>query len=233
MNSYWNNLYINAKKMWQTRMPQGIVCHPYKFIYFPVPKVACSSMKILIAQLCKLEQKSCPHIIDFELVSARHLKSYPDYCCFTVVRNPWDRLVSCYKDKIHHFSETNNGRLFLGFERYNQIFHVKAFYPKMPFDQFVKIVSLIPDGISDEHFRSQTRLIYTPKRSLTVIKVAKLENLNLDLANFLTTLNISNIEIARINQTSPSQYRDYHDTRLKKIVARRYLSDIEMFKYSF
>lgn len=233
MNSYWNTIFVNAKKIWHKRIPQGIVCHPYKFIYFPVPKVACSSMKILIAQLCELEQKSCPHIIDFEFVSAQHLDNYPDYHCFTVVRNPWDRLVSCYKDKIHHFSETNNGRLFLGFKRYNQIFRVKAFYPKMPFDQFVKAVSLIPDRLSDEHFRSQTRLIGTPKGSLTVTKVAKLENLNLDLADIFTTLNIPNIEIAKTNQTNPAQYRDYYNSRLKNIVARRYRSDIEIFKYNF
>ena len=232
MNSYWNSLLINAKKIWHKRTPKGIVCHPYKFIYFPVPKVACSSMKTSIAQLCELELKHTPHLIDFEFVSARHINNYPDYCCFTVVRNPWDRLVSCYKDKIHNFSEANNGRLFLGFKRYNQIFQVKAFYPKMPFDQFVKTVSLIPDGLSDEHFRSQTRLIGTP-RSLAVTKVAKLENINLDLADIFNNLNISNIEIAKTNQTKPSEYRDYYNAHLQKIVARRYRSDIEMFKYSF
>ena len=216
MNSYWNSLLTNAKKIWQKRMPQGIVCHPYKFIYFPVPKVACSSMKLLIAQLCGLEPKPCPHTIDFEFVSSKHLNNYSDYCCFTVVRNPWDRLVSCYQDKIHHFSETNNGRLFLGFKRYNQLFRVKAFYPKMPFDRVV-----------------ETRLIGTPKGNLVVSKVAKLENLNLDLADIFQTSNIPNIEIAKANQTSREQYKDYYDSRLQKIVARRYRSDIELFKYNF
>lgn len=233
MNSYYKTLSINAKKAWKARMPQGIVCRAYKFIYFPVPKVACSSMKRLIADLCELEQKPNPHCIDFEFVSGRQLQDFQDYFRFTVVRNPWNRLVSCYKHKIQHFSRVNNGRLFIGFERYNKILPIKAFYPEMSFDQFVKAVCLIPDVLSDEHFRSQKRLISDPKGHLLVEKVIKYENFDKDLTSIFKILGVPDLNIPHVNRTNPSNYRHYYDTQLKNLVARRYRSDIEMFGYIF
>lgn len=227
INRYWKAISYNMRKAWEARIPEGIVCHPYKFIYFPVPKAACSSLKQMIADICGLEQKSNPNFIDFEWVSGQRLHEFPDYFRFTVVRNPWDRLASCYENKIKSYFPYT-------FNRYNQVLQVKIFYPEMPFKQFVKRVVLIPDLLSDEHFRSQKRLVCDPKGHLLVHKVAKLENLDEDLTDIFKKLQLPNIKIPHFNQTSSCRYKDYKDyynDQLWDLVARRYRSDIEMFGY--
>ena len=235
MNSYRKTLFLNTKKAWRARIPQGIICHPYKFIYFPIPKVACTSTKSLIADLCELEQKIDPHYIDFEFVSSQQLENFQDYFCFTIVRNPWSRIVSCYKNKIQQFSKLNNGLLFYGFERYNKILPIGAFDSDMSFEKFVKVISLIPDYLSDEHFRSQTSLIPSQKGKLLVDRVSKLEELDRELRLIFKNCGIDNIKMPYINKSnfSDSNYRDYYNTELKERVARRYRSDIETFGYTF
>lgn len=227
INKYLKTVSFNVRKAWEARIPKGIVCRPYKFIYFPVPKAACTSLKQVIADLCGLEQKFDPNFIDFEWVSGQRLNEFPDYFRFTVVRNPWDRLASCYGNKI----KSANNPFPSTFDRYNQVLQVKIFYPEMPFDQFVKRVVLIPDVLSDEHFRSQKRLVCDPKGRLLVHKVAKLENLNEDLTDIFKTLQLPSMKMPHLNQTSSSRYKDYYNDELWDLVTRRYRSDIEMFGY--
>ena len=62
----------------------GIVCHRFRFIFFPVPKAASSSVKKLIAQMEGLPSEGHPHHdIDFHLVWGKDLYKYPDYRTFT------------------------------------------------------------------------------------------------------------------------------------------------------
>lgn len=65
---------------------QGMVFEKYKAIYFPIPKVACSSIKVFLT--------------DFAEFSLDDLDKFKNYFKFAFVRNPWDRLVSCYINKV-------------------------------------------------------------------------------------------------------------------------------------
>ena len=72
------------------------------------------------------------------------------YFKFALVRNPYDRLVSCYFDKIVNLRIDEGERgIYKGFWRYNK------FYPQMPFDEFMKVVYSTKEKIVDNHLKSQ------------------------------------------------------------------------------
>jgi hypothetical protein len=93
----------------------AIVCDPHKLIYFPVPKNACTSIKNTLWELThgrKFEPfvnagKTIENIHQIyvsrffsmgslEMVAPR----WAEYFRFTVVRDPVDRLVSAYRNRV-------------------------------------------------------------------------------------------------------------------------------------
>ena len=93
-------------------MTRAIICHKYKFIYCPIPKNACTSVKIWILKL--YNDKRVKTLTGIPLVKYAHTNStikyipvatinnpkYKDYYKFVIVRNPIDRCLSVYNDKF-------------------------------------------------------------------------------------------------------------------------------------
>ena len=91
--------------------------------------------------------------------------------CFTFgfVRDPYARLVSCYRHKIERPRQQG--------KRMSPIFWVygRAFSLQMGFPEFVRAVAAVPDERAEKHFRSQTRFLYRDGRPI-VDFVGRLEN---------------------------------------------------------
>ncbi len=148
------------------RPSKYIVSDEHRFVYFVVQKVACSSIKTALLPLFDLGAEGrelvrgdgttavhelfaeSPH----ELRRANFLANleagrYDGYFKFAFVRNPWDRLVSCYLQKLapgaRHASKI--GRKRSGGRLRNN----------MPFREFAEAVCEIPDEEANSHFRSQ------------------------------------------------------------------------------
>lgn len=89
-----------------------IVCDKYKFIYCQIPKNACSAIKKWILEL--EENPKIKTLQNAELLKYIHSykyktidplailnnPKYKDYFLFTIVRNPYLRLISAFKDRF-------------------------------------------------------------------------------------------------------------------------------------
>jgi chondroitin 4-sulfotransferase 11 len=226
-------LYENLRKAWHVRYPTGILCHRFQFIFFPVPKAASSSIRKVIAEMEGLPSERDPHHgISFDLVWAKSLHAYSDYRKFTVVRNPWDRLVSCFKDKVQ---ERHNGRaeVLEGFERYNKILRTSLFYPTMTFAEFVNVIAKIPDAVADEHFRSQYRMFCGPDGTPLVDRVLKFEDLQDELRHLFSELGARDYQVTHMNRSNTAEYKRLYSDPLAEIVERRYRKDIKLLNYAF
>ncbi len=231
--------YLNNRHKHESPLHPLIKMDAYKLIYFPIPKAACSSLKFVCAQLLNfdrlLELKKdhyALHSINFPSMPREKLPLCQDYFKFSCVRNPWDRLVSCYKSKIKsdpgyndiHFQ---NG-IIKGFVKYN------LFKAGMPFEDFVEAVLEIPDSESDFHFRSQHNFIFGDNETLLVDFLARFENLKHDYFQLSKTLGVSLPELPKLNTSSSKHYSSfYHNGKVVKKVSYRYAKDIELLNYKF
>ena len=198
------------------------ISHPRKLIYFEVPKTGTSSLIYLLEQhasLAKMEKR-------FEFLS------YPDYCRIAFVRNPWDRILSCYLNKIKQDRDFENRHFADGipkkFHRFN------LFYAGMPFEEFLHAVASIPDEIADGHFASQyTRLVMNGK--LIVHHLARFENYRDEVRDILDAIGLDKtIELPHLNKTEPRKtYAEFYDEETMRIVQQRYQQDIRIFGYEF
>ncbi len=219
---------------------KSILIEEYRTIFTVFSKNACTSMKAHIVKSLGLPQSiiypedihgpwvyDYPTIEDEELVSTYH--SYLRYC---IVRNPWSRLFSCFKNKIKAPDENNylyeNG-VNINFAKLS-----KDFKSGMSFSNFVDLICAIPDSKADRHFRSQLYDMVTSTGKLRVNYVAKLENLNKHLEEIHQLTGMVFDDFPRLNKTSKKQsYTDYYTPDLIEKVRERYKGDIELFKYKF
>lgn len=167
------------------------------FIYFKVPKAAGSSIKYAIG----------------ELYSTYRLRK-GDKFGFTFVRNPYDRLVSFYENKINR-------------DRVKWRFRYPRIYPRMPFEEFVRVITCIPDSRADIHFRSQDSLV-----PVDVDFVGYFEDLQQDFSKLCKYINKPCKKLEIVNKTKHTHFSQYYTQDLKKIVERRYRKDFERFGYS-
>jgi hypothetical protein len=218
----------------------AIVLEKYKTLYFPIPKVACTSLKKLCADL--LEMDISPDInvgtfvhshATFPVVPKKNINNYSDYYKFAFVRNPWDRLVSCYLDKIKENADVNPPTFINGVHK--GLLKYSVFKAGMPFEEFVEASIEIPDINADTHFRSQYTFITDNNGKLLIDFLGKFENLNEDFLKLCEKLELTNITLPSLNSRikNSKSYRDYYTQDLKNKVKKRYSKDIELFKYDF
>ena len=254
------------------RRPRYIVHDDWKFVYFVVQKVACTSIKTALLPLFDTEatgqdvteasgqdvflEDGTPRLrvhklfdrsgyqINKEQLTAKLNGEYQQYFKFAFVRNPWDRLVSCYCEKL-----TKNG------SGLNLPADVDIeLYAGMPFAEFVEAVCEIPDDQANPHFRSQHTVICGRGEDRTPIAslfhrfrerdkpimadfVGRYENLAADFSVVAEriggTQKLQLPHILRSKSRKSRPYTEFYDARLKKLVYERYQEDIEIFGYSY
>ncbi|ATC93400.1 sulfotransferase family protein [Pseudoalteromonas tunicata] len=149
---------------------------------------------------------------------------------FTIVRNPWDRLVSEYLYKGHTFS-------FKDF--------LFKFYPKIGDDDFKGF-----NGIY-RHVMPQSTFILDLEGNLLVDFIGKFENINHDFAEITRIITGSPLQLPHKNKTQKTNpilnkllsfqnndkksksYTQYYDLESQEFVADLYQQDIKLFNYVF
>jgi len=197
----------------------NIAIHEYKCIYFFIPKVACTSLKKAVAEILGLNVRTEYHFYHYPFVTDWTL--FDDYFKFCFVRNPWDRLVSCYFNKLQ-----------TGFPPFKRF----GFSQNMSFSDFAMEVCRIPDNEADSHFRSQVRFL--PQRcdkEFALDFIGKFENLTDDFKSICEKIGLPCITIGHhmASQDRDKDYRAYYTDRVCEFVGQRYSADVELFGYSF
>lgn len=232
-----------------------IVSAEYRFVYFVTPKVACSSIKEALLPLFPIDADAYrhvdkdgstrirPHRAFNESRSQLNKKEYlaresefTDYLRFGFVRNPWDRLISCYRQKLlqRKRPDRKDNRPLQG-SRGNP----DAFYLGMPFAEFIEQVHDIPDSESDPHFRSQSGIFYThdPAERCLASYIGRFESLAANFTAVMEQLGLADrISLGhRLRSRRPGKkpYTDFYDERLRRLVAERFADDIRLFDYDY
>lgn len=136
---------------------------------------------------------------------------------FTVIRNPFARIVSAYR----YFFESDE---VFNFEDY--LFGILS--KDLTFEQFIKRLAIIPDRLKDNHFKPQTKLFeyyYRNKINVSVLKLEKPDEIKSFLASY-------NLTIPLLNQSpEPYDYRKYFTKETLNLAYAMYKDDIKQFQY--
>jgi chondroitin 4-sulfotransferase 11 len=226
-----------------------ILSERYRFVYLAVPKVASTSVLNsllpffdfdLAAESLESLRKGkpvrgvheyfnrSPYIINRATFLAGIDDQYDRYFKFTFVRNPWDRLLSCYMSKVVR----SGAGMPMG--KYGNV----TLRRDMSFQEFAEAVCLIPDEVANVHFRSQHIFVCGggSRKDILADYVGRFENLEEDFEIITKRIGID-AQLPHAANTSSIRgsrsYRDFYDEKLAEMVGERYREDIDLFGYSF
>src|SRR5215217_7822421 len=236
-----------AGKSRQHSKSKYIVHDERKFVYLWIHKVACSSVKAVLLPLFDLDptpfertlKDGTRHFVvhdvfkgsGYQIGKERFVRDldnrYRYYFKFAFVRNPWDRLLSCYLDKI---ARRTLPPYILASGRRGGV----EFYASMPFSEFVDAVCQIPDDAADGHFRPQHLTVCGPNGEPMADFVGRFENLREDFVRVAQEVGEPGLELPERNRKrypkkDPYHYREFYNERLKNLVHKRYEKDAETF----
>ncbi len=197
---------------------RNIFIEEYNIMFIFNPKVASSSIWTFAAFLLgytNIESKS----IKLPSLPVYSIQDYPEVRKIIFLRNPWDRLLSCYlqKKSMHklRFYERNNLNI------------------EMTFEEFVEAVSKIPDYMADVHFRSQFTCLADCEGRIIVDFIGEFSNIKEDLPTLCQRFNLPHFPLPHLNKTTHKSFREYYTPAMIDMVAKRYKIDISLFGYEF
>jgi chondroitin 4-sulfotransferase 11 len=151
---------------------------------------------------------------------------YRKHFIFAFVRNPYDRLASCWRQKL-----ATGGQGLA--PRTEQKF---GFRVGIGFSEFVEAVHEIPDEEADAHFRSQYVPLLRPNGRLIPHFLGRFENLAGDFATVAQKLGVE-LRLPYLLASSAGRanapYQDLYDRKTERLVAERFAKDLELFGYGF
>ena len=230
-----------------------IVFHKYKAAYFAIPKVANSSLKSVAANI--LAEEIDENYVDenwklsqFRIKESRKalrkkrilIKSFTaneeKYWKFTVVRNPWDRLISCYAQKV--VNKDSNGNLVNNIHNIDGVAkpllkeYGTVFNKNMQFSDFVDFVFSTSDEESNKHFRSQHTFVTEPSGKLLVDYVGHFEDLTNEFRYIKKKCAFpQHIEIPHLLKSQRKDNTIYYSDAAYEKVITRYARDFSLFGY--
>jgi hypothetical protein len=203
-------------------------------LYYPIPKNANSSIRTFKNvenfgwndKIKHLNNRiTCTEFFQkiYDIDHKKHLLS------FTVVRNPYSRMLSVYYNRIKDTKcPVIKQHLLDGIQReFKEYLKFFNNYPKnMTFDIFIEIISKIPDESSNNHFVSQHKFV--PKDIDVIIKyednfIEKLKHISKDY-NF----NSFHKKTDYTNRILPNEITQ----KSKELIYKRYEKDFIIFNYN-
>jgi hypothetical protein len=149
-------------------------------------------------------------------------ENWKDYFKFAIVRNPWDRLLSCWKNKIEMpWRESERAYYYkvLGLDLLKDI----------TFAEFIRRLNDDKLLYADKHWAQLHSLIDLD----SIDFIGRLENLQEDFNTICDKIGIPQQQLPHENKSEHKHYTEYYDEETKQIIAEKYAKDIEMFGYKF
>jgi chondroitin 4-sulfotransferase 11 len=199
------------------------ISETYKCILIHVPRTAGTSIK----EALRLPGRGHLPWQYYYLVFP---EQWDSYFKFTVVRNPYDRVVSAYTYAKMEKSYWHD--------------NLKRITPHPDYELLSKTTFAECCGILRERRSLLRHEAWYPQHawvakkengshSLMVDLTLRHENLEDDFTVLCEKLGISTIRLPRVNPSNREKYRSYYTEETKNIIQEVYATDIELFKYEF
>ena len=203
--------------------PLTVISHRHQFIYIGIPKVATRSFRDFFVSDAAVELEI--EVVETHSKYQEILSKYSDYYKFSFVRNPLDRILSCYNSKIGHddLSLLKRARIMSFY---------KGLRAGMDFDEFAEWLCSNEgrDECADRHWMSQHRFLHDQNGAPLCDFVGRYETLDKDVDKVCKTLNIKPISLPQSGWISPE--KPVISTRTATLLRKRYVQDYKLFGYA-
>ena len=198
--------------------------HKYKFIFISIPKTATTTIRYALDDVSDIKSEDGSEKDFYHHVSANKLKSifkknswpWDEYFKFTVVRNPFERIVSQYFYWLDIASSEN--------QRHDDKFYLKCKRVATETNDFNGFVRKFSNCFDKPMFD-----LVTSDFNYYIKK----EKLQADFDIVCDKIGIPQKQLSYKNKTEHKHYSEYYDEKSKAIVAEKYAKDIEMTGYEF
>ena len=195
-----------------------MISHKHKCIFIHIPKTGGMSIEQALGKDPKKLHAKGWKIKHGTPLEWKNPKFWDKYFTFTVVRNPWDRVISAYffDLKMLHKSAFHKDRRSLIEKLQNK--------PARGFIHYAKNHLSISDAI------------YRPQSNWFKNKfdyVCKYENLQEDFDIVCNKIGMPRRKLPHKNRSRHKHYTEYYNDEARAIVAKKYAKDIERFGYEF
>lgn len=147
-------------------------------------------------------------------------KRWGDYYIFAFVRNPLDRLYSCYANKVLDIRGTEK---LSPFRQY-------GITKDSTFEEFVHTIVEVPDEQADRHFRTQLWFVSVNGELITKY-IGKLETFHEDWQPLEEQFGLHAPPHRNQSSLQKARYCDFYTAETWKLALKRYECDIETFNY--
>jgi len=212
------------------------ISHPHKAIFVHIPKTAGTSIEAVLGMHGnKQDIGVVPYFnqeLDYEHLYGRQMQHmtaqsirtmlndeslFASYFKFTVVRNPWDRLVSALAWTDQKWVR-------------GEELTVEAF------DSQVRQVHALLTGTSPAQLPAflypQSVFIFDAERQPLVNFIGRYENLTADWRVIRARLGLT-ADLPERMKSHHRNYRDYYSAQTRQLVAEMYALDVQLFEYEF
>lgn len=196
---------------------KSMINHDYRLVFIHVPKCAGSSFNSAF--------KLSVHGGSGHAFYHDHIEYIQKgYFTCSIVRNPWDRLVSLYSyfynmDKHHQW--------------YGQNKKMAEYIKGITFVQFCQELKTLQScPWSGIHFVPATTM-FQYKNNINLDFVGKFETLDIDVPTISKLINVPVPAIPKLNTSIHQPYKSYYDTKTIDIVRTYYKKDIDLYQYDF
>lgn len=185
----------------------------HQYIYYRVPKTATRSVLKYLEDTSKID---FGHRVKLDGYNVTYNEEWNSYFKFAFVRNPFDRLLSCFLDKTKKVIGTE-----WEIKRYVE-------YKDYSFEAFID--DLTPENISlDGHTQEQYVMINLDQINF----IGRFENFEHDFKYVINKLNLQTRNIEHFNSTKHEHYTKYYNEKMRTKVEALYARDLELFEYEY
>jgi hypothetical protein len=187
-----------------------MISHKHKFIFVHIPKTGGTSVDSILSKISR-NWNSKHHLIEKYRKLADKKHGFENYFKFTIVRNPWDRLLSNY-----FYRKKGNRVQDLSFKKWI----TNSQDGNYSFENCLSRHTQL-DWISDEN------------EEVVVDFIGRFENLQEDFDIICDKIGIPQQQLPHKKKGKHKSYIEYYNDKMKQIVAEKYAKDIEHFGYKF
>ena len=197
-----------------------MISHKYKCIFIHIPRTAGTSFEVAInGEPYNYSQFKFKHLTA-SYAKILYKDYWNDYFKFSIVRNPWDRMVSMCRFENFYGCKIRNGKL-----------NINQYLQKWP------VIEIDPRTDCDINHNNTIydNSIYKNLLSDDLDFVGKFEKLeeNFTFVKQTIGLDFGDFPYYHKNKSKHKHYTEYYDDETKEIVGELYKKDIEYFGYEF